>query len=132
MRPPHPHRPHGEEGRMAVITLGGRRTRARKGKLERREARAGLLFVLPWLLSLLIFTAYPVLASLYFSFTDYSIVQTPKWIGLDNYTTMFTNDPNFWPSVANSAYYALISVPLGLALSLGLALLLNMRARGIG
>lgn len=114
---------------MAAITMGSRN---RRGNLERKEARAGLFFVLPWLCSLFVFTAYPVLASFYFSLTDYNIIQAPKWIGLSNFQTMFTADPNFWTGVANSAYYAFVSVPLGLILSLSLALLLNMPARGIG
>ncbi|MCS6849198.1 MAG: sugar ABC transporter permease [Anaerolineae bacterium] len=101
-------------------------------KLRRHEAIAGFAFVLPWVISLLVFTAYPVLASFYYSFTQYSIVQAPKWIGLDNYVTMFTADPAFKVSVYNSAYYAFLSVPLGLLSSLGLALLLNMRVRFIG
>lgn len=100
--------------------------------MRRREAIAGYLFVLPWLFSLVIFTAYPVLAAFYLSFTEYSIVQAPRWIGWQNYQTMFTTDTSFWKSVANSSYYALASVPLGLILSLALALLLNLRAKGIG
>jgi hypothetical protein len=104
---------------------------ARLTPMRRREARAGLLFVLPWVISLLVFTAYPVLASVILSFTDYNIVQTPHWVGLQNYQTMFTGDPSFWPAVRNSIYYALISVPLGLVVSLALALVLNMRATGI-
>lgn len=100
--------------------------------MQRREARAGVAFVIPWLLSLLVFTAYPVLASGILSFTDYSVVQTPSWIGLQNYRTMFTADPSFWPSVWNSLYYSFISVPLALVVSLALALVLNMRATGIG
>jgi multiple sugar transport system permease protein len=106
--------------------------RQRMGRLERREAIAGVLFVAPWLLSLLIFTAYPVIAAFLLSFTDYNIVEPPKWIGLENYHKMFTADTAFWTTVRNSGYYALISVPLGLASSLILALILNMRARGIG
>jgi multiple sugar transport system permease protein len=100
--------------------------------MRRREARAGLLFVLPWLLGLLIFTAYPVLATLFFSFTDYSVVQAPKLVGLDNYQTMLFSDPSVWKAVNNSLFYALLSVPLGLVLSLALAVLLNTRATGIG
>jgi multiple sugar transport system permease protein len=100
--------------------------------MRRREARAGLLFVLPWLLGLLIFTAYPVLATAYFSFTDYSITQAPNWVGLDNYRTMLFSDPSIWKAVDNSLYYALLSVPLGLVLSLALAVLLNTRSFGIG
>ena len=59
-----------------------RAQQAHRGGTRRREARAGLLFVLPWLLSLLLFTAYPVLTTLYLSLTDYNIVQPPRWIGL--------------------------------------------------
>jgi multiple sugar transport system permease protein len=100
--------------------------------MRRREARAGLLFVLPWLLGLLIFTAYPVLASIYFSFTDYSVTQAANWVGLDNYREMLFNDPSIWQAVRNSLYYALLSVPMGLVLSLALAVLLNTRSVGIG
>jgi len=104
----------------------------RKGPLQRREAHAGFLFVLPWVLSLLLFTTYPVLASFCLSFTDYNIVQPPRWIGLENYRTMLTTDPSFWKGVQNSGYFALVSVPLGLVSSLLLAVILNMQARGIG
>jgi multiple sugar transport system permease protein len=100
--------------------------------MRRREARAGLLFVLPWVLGLLAFKTYPVLATFYLSFTDYNIIQPPHWIGLQNYVTIFTADTDFWNAVGNSAYYALISVPLGLVVSLLLALVLNMNARGVG
>jgi multiple sugar transport system permease protein len=100
--------------------------------MRRREARAGLIFVLPWLLSLFVFTLYPVVSTVYLSFTDYNVIQPPRWVGLDNYRTMFTADPAFWTAVKNSLYYALLSVPLGLLLSLLLALVLNMRTRGIG
>lgn len=118
---------------MALLSakrLGVRRTSS--SPTRRREALAGYLFVLPWVVSLLVFTTYPVLAAFYLSFTQYTIVQPPKWTGLENYRTMFTADPAFWISVKNSAYYAGFSVPLRLVLALGLALLLNMRARGIG
>ncbi len=113
-----------------MTTLAGQRRGM--SVLQRREAWAGFLFVLPWILSLLVFTAYPILASFYLSFTDYTILEAPRWIGLTNYETMTSTDPSFWLSVYNSAYYALISVPVGLAASLGLALILNMRATGIG
>ena len=103
-----------------------------RGGIQRREARAGLLFVLPWLLSLLILTAYPVLATFYLSFTDYNVVQPPTWVGLHNYRTMLTADPTFWTSIRNTAFYGLLAIPLGLVGSLGLALLLNLSVRGLG
>ncbi|HEY8456762.1 MAG TPA: sugar ABC transporter permease [Actinopolymorphaceae bacterium] len=113
------------------------RSRSRAGRwtrspLRRREAWAGLAFTLPWIVSLLAFTAYPVGASFFYSFTEYSIVQPPEWVGLENYRTMLTADPSFWIAVRNSAYFALISVPAGLLASLVLALILNMSAKGIG
>lgn len=104
----------------------------RMSKIRQREARAGFLFVLPWLLSLLVFTVYPVFATTYLSFTNYSIVESPDWVGLANYREMFSADPSFWPAVSNSAFYALLSVPLGLVVSLGVAVVLNLRATGIG
>jgi len=100
--------------------------------LRKQETRAGLLFILPWIIALLVFTTYPVLATLYLSFTEYNIIQPPSWIGLDNYQSMFSDDPAFWKAVRNSAVYALVSVPLKLVIAFGLASLLNMAVRGIG
>ncbi len=99
---------------------------------RRREALAGVMFVSPWIFSLLVFTAYPVLATFYLSLTNYDVISSPQWVGFQNYQNMFTADPDFWRSVGNTAYYTLVSVPLGLIVALGLALVLNMRAKGIG
>jgi multiple sugar transport system permease protein len=101
-------------------------------RMRRSEAIAGLLFVSPWVVSLLVFTAYPVLASLYYSFTQYAITQSPKWIGLDNYTRMFTADAALNVAVYNTLYYTLLSVPIGLIASLLIALVLNLNVKGIG
>jgi multiple sugar transport system permease protein len=100
--------------------------------LRRQEALTGLLFSLPWIISLLALTIYPILDTLYLSFTDYSVLEAPKWIGLENYEQIIASDKSVKPAVYNSLYYAMLSVPVSLALSLGLALLLNMRATGIG
>lgn len=113
---------------MAVFSSRSRQ----KSPRRRREALIGTLFVSPWIFSLLVFTAYPVLATFYLSLTNYNVLEAPRWIGLQNYQTMLTSDPDFWKSLGNTAYYTLISVPLGLILALVLALILNMRARGIG
>ncbi|HYI23966.1 MAG TPA: hypothetical protein VD767_01020, partial [Thermomicrobiales bacterium] len=98
--------------------------RQKMGPLARHEARVGLIFCLPWILGLVIFLAYPVIYSFYLSFTEYSIIQPPRWIGLENYRTMFTVDPFFWTSVRNSAWFALVSVPLRLVIAFVLALML--------
>jgi len=100
--------------------------------LRRQEALTGFLFTLPWIISLLALTIYPILDTVYLSFTQYSVLEAPKWIGLANYSELFFKDSAIGPAVYNSFYYAFLSVPIGLILSLGLALLLNMRAAGIG
>jgi len=110
-------------------------TKMKRRRISKRELRKnlmGYLFVLPWIISLLVFTAYPMIASFYFSMTKYTILNPPKWIGLNNFKVMFTKDPLYWKSVYNTAYYAFLSVPLQLILALVLALLLNQKVRAIG
>jgi multiple sugar transport system permease protein len=84
----------------------------------------------PAILGLLIFVLGPIIASLWLSFTDYNIITDPEWVGLANYTQMF-QERLFWQALRVSAIYSVVSVPLGLALSLGLAVLLNHAMRGI-
>jgi multiple sugar transport system permease protein len=81
---------------------------------------------------LLVFTAYPMIASFFFSMTRYNVLTPPQWVGLQNFSTMFSNDPLYWTSVSNTAYYVFFSVPLGLMVGLILALLLNQKVKGIG
>ncbi|MEZ4662483.1 MAG: sugar ABC transporter permease, partial [Caldilineaceae bacterium] len=101
-------------------------------KLQRREALLGYLFIVPWLLGFLFFVLGPFVASLYLSFTTYSVLQSGKWIGLDNYTRAFSGDDRlFWQSLGNTAYYVLGSVPLRIVLGFVLALLLNAKVRGL-
>ncbi len=118
-------------GASAAVRPGERRS-SWSTPLQRRQAIAGLVFILPWILSLLAFTTYPVLATLYLSFTHYTVINPPEWIGLQNYQTMFQQDPVFWLAVKNSAIYSLVSVPLKLVLAFFLALMLNQSVRGIG
>lgn len=80
---------------------------------------------------MLIFTLYPVVASFYYSFTEYNVVNAPRWIGLANYRELLTADPLFLTAVKNTLYYAVFEVPLSLIISLAVALLLNLNLRGI-
>jgi multiple sugar transport system permease protein len=98
----------------------------------KREAATGYALILPWLLGFVIWTAYPILASLYYSFTDYNIFQPPVWAGLSNYTRWLTDAPSFWPSLRLTILYGLISLPIGLSVSLGVAMLLARKVRGVG
>src|SRR5215207_3110642 len=120
--------------RIVMSTLASSARQGRRSLLSRqlrRDLRA-YLFLSPWLIGLLAFTAYPTLASFYFSLTKYNILSPPRWVGTDNFVKLFTKDPLFWTTVWNTSYYTLLSVPLGLAVALGLALLLNQRRGGIG
>lgn len=96
---------------------------------ERRNFLTGLGFTSLWIVGLSIFTLYPVLASLYYSFCDYTILKSAVWCGLENYQELF-HDDLFWKSLGNTLYYAVLSVPLGTVVSLSLALLLNFDVRG--
>ncbi|MFN8494641.1 MAG: sugar ABC transporter permease [Caldilineaceae bacterium] len=96
-----------------------------------REALEAYLLILPTVIGLLVFTAGPILASLYFSFTNWNLLSTPKWRGLDNYVELFTKDPLFWITLKNTAYYVLGTVPTGAVLALLLAIALNQKIRGL-
>lgn len=95
-----------------------------------RQNVLGYLWISPWIVGFLVFIFGPMIASIGFSFTNYRIINDTRWIGLQNYTYAFVEDDLFWPSLAITFYYMLVSVPLGLLGSLLLALLLNQRLRG--
>lgn len=95
---------------------------------ERIHLRNGLLFAAPWLVGLVGFLLYPVLASLFASFCDYSTLQPPIWIGAENYADL-AGDAVFYRALGNSFYYAAFALPLGIVMSFALALLLNTGLR---
>jgi len=105
-------------------TAGAPASPRRNRRSGRGEARAGFLFALPWMLGLAIFTFIPLILTFYIAQTKFQIVGPPKWIGLQNYEAMWT-DGAVWTSARNTITFAVISVPIKLALALGLALLLH-------
>ena len=90
----------------------------------------GLLFCLPWFIGFGVFMLFPMLAALYYSLSDYSVLLPPVFIGLENYREL-ASDTLFWKSLSNTLYYAIGAVTLSLMTSLTLALLLNSRVRGM-
>jgi len=104
--------------------------KAKVSAMRRREALYGFLFLTPWILGFLFFVGGPMVASLFLSLTDYDIVTPSKFVGLQNYTTAFTKDKLFWPSMGRTFYYAVVMVPLSLVGSLLAAVMLNQRALG--
>ena len=99
--------------------------------IESKRAKYGYIFALPWIIGLLIFYAYPLVSSVYYSFTKYNVVSPAHWVGLDNYVQLF-GDQTFWTGIRNTIFYALISVPLSVILGIFLAILLNTSIRGQG
>ncbi len=97
---------------------------------RRREALAGYGFMAPVIIGMLIWTAVPMVISLYYSFTRYNLPKKPKFIGADNYTTLF-QDSTFYNSLKVTAIFAAVSVPLGLIVGLLIAVLLNQRIPGM-
>ncbi|MGW3117631.1 carbohydrate ABC transporter permease [Streptomyces sp. NPDC001107] len=103
------------------------------GRRPKRERDgAAWVFLSPWVLGASVLTLLPMAVSLYLSFTDYDLFNPPRWVGLRNYTQMFTEDPRYWRSVVTTLTYVVIAVPLQLALALVVALALKTMRRGKG
>jgi multiple sugar transport system permease protein len=96
-------------------------------RLRRQEALEGYLYLLPWLVGLVVFVGGPILASAYLSLTKFNAMQPPKFIGLQNYVYAFTRDSLFLPSIVRTFYFAALSIPVAMVLSLLVAILLNQK-----
>lgn len=117
---------------MSSLTLGLERARRmRLSAKQLRRLRLGLLFISPWIVGFLVFQLYPIVYSLYLSFTQYTGFGTPTWIGLANYIRLFTEDPLFWQSLYNTFYYTLIAVPVGIAVALVMAMAMNQQVKEV-
>jgi multiple sugar transport system permease protein len=102
----------------------------KKGKVERKEQRDAYLFLSPWLIGLVAFWLIPIIASLVLSLSEWDIITSARWRGLDNYREML-DDRVFWVSIRVTLKYMLLSVPLYLVCGLLLSLLLNLKIRGM-
>lgn len=96
----------------------------------RSQWKGGWLCALPWIIGFIVFTGGPILFSIIISFCHYDILNPARFTGWNNYTWAFTKDALFWKSMWNTVYM-IIGIPLGMALSLGIALLLNLKVRGV-
>jgi multiple sugar transport system permease protein len=117
---------------MEITTETEIKLSRKRKKVKDYNNRAGYLFISPWLFGFFIFTIFPMIASLYFSFTKYDMITSPKFIGLKNYIDIFTKDPKFIQALKVTFIYALTSVPLRLAFALIVALLLVQKRALVG
>jgi multiple sugar transport system permease protein len=99
-------------------------------KRERKEALEFYLWISPWLLGFIIWQGWPFLQSLYLAFTDFRLLNAPKFTGLENFRTLL-QDEVFWKSLRVTALYVIGTVPIGSALSLFVAMILAQKLRAI-
>jgi multiple sugar transport system permease protein len=107
------------------------RRRARSVAAWRRRLTL-LAFLSPWLVGFSVFFAYPLIWSGYLSLTDYDLLSSPRWVGLDNYRFLLGDDPQIWPAVSNTLWFIAVSVPFTVAFAFGIAMLLTRARRGVG
>lgn len=106
-----------------------KKTRRKMSRMERQNLITGLLFISPWIIGFVIFNLYPMIASLYYSFTNFQGLVSSQHVWYGNYAAMFQDD-RFWKSVVNTFYMVLIAVPLNLLFSFLCAVLLNLKVKG--
>ncbi|SEF14594.1 multiple sugar transport system permease protein [Jiangella alba] len=111
--------------------LGDDRAARARRISRRRETRAALLFISPWIVGFLIFTLWPIIYSGYLSLTDYDVINSPNFVGLENYEELF-RDPKIRTALWNTFIFTVIQVPLYCVVSLALALLLDKAGRASG
>lgn len=109
---------------MAAVSDAQSPTTYRRRRISDQTV-AGWLSISPWIIGFLIFTATPFLASLYFSFTKYDVLNSPEWVGLENYERLLTKDRLFPLALRNTFVYAAMYVPLHIATALAVAMLLE-------
>lgn len=96
----------------------------------RRDSRVGILFALPWIIGFFLFLAYPLVMSLYYSFTNFTVLRSPRWLGFENYRELLSDDV-FALSLKNTLLYTIAAVPLTTVFAITLALLLNAKVNGM-
>ena len=107
------------------------RRRAKRRAAWRRRGTV-LLFMSPWLLGFTIFFGYPLVMSVYLSFTHYDLLNPPRWVGLANYRYLLGTDAQVWPAVKNTLWLCAVMVPLQVVFAFGVAVMLTRAKRGVG
>lgn len=118
-------------GGAAVAPPAGAPAPRNRGRARRRNLMSALLFLSPWLIGFLVFTAWPMIYSAFLSLTDYDVINDPQFVGIENYVAMASDD-KLLLALGNTVFFALLQVPLYVIVSLALALLLDRAGRASG
>ncbi len=118
--------PKAETRKIGVVS----RLVGAKSEFQTKRAILGYVYALPWILGLLIFWGGPIVASFYFGFTEYAVIGSPHFIGLNNYVKAFSGDELFWSSLGRTFTFAFLYIPFAVGGALGLAILLNQNLKG--
>ncbi|GAB1481628.1 hypothetical protein MASR2M78_04430 [Treponema sp.] len=97
---------------------------------KRTGLRDGILFSTPWLIGFILFIVYPIIQSIYYSFTDFNLFQVPRFVGVQNYSSLFS-DELFYQSLYNTLYMTFIGSPIYISIGLLLAVLLNNKIKAL-
>ncbi|MBX7258188.1 MAG: extracellular solute-binding protein [Candidatus Hydrogenedentes bacterium] len=116
-------------GTVSWLAWSTRNYRARSS-MQKHDNRMGIVFIGPWALGFIVFTAGPMIFSLAMSFCSYDVIHPARFVGLDNYSFLLANDPLFWKSLWNTVFMV-VALPLGMSVSLILAMLLNTKVKGM-
>jgi multiple sugar transport system permease protein len=113
----------GRLARFVVKLFGG-------SKRKQENTSVGFMFAAPWIVGFLIFVVAPMVASFYWSFTNYKIPNAPSWVGFANYAKLILQDKEFRGSLLNTLFLTMIGLPLQIGVALFLVVLLNQKSRG--
>ncbi|MBN1352604.1 extracellular solute-binding protein [candidate division KSB1 bacterium] len=113
-----------------VLFLAWRIKKLSLSRMQMKDLGAGIVCISPWIIGFLVFMLGPIVFSIVMSFTKYNGLSDAQWIGMKNYADLLLKDPIFWKSFANTAFM-FIGIPINMAIGLGIAMLLNMKVRGV-
>jgi len=114
----------------AAAATSGRRAARQRAAWRRRLTV--LAFLSPWIVGFSIFFGYPLVMSVYLSFTSYDLLSPPRWVGLDNYRYLLSEDVDIWPAVRNTLWIIAIGVPLQVLFAFGIAVMVTRARAGVG
>lgn len=101
-------------------------------KRKNKETMMGIIFALPWFIGFFGFTIFPLMTSLYYSFTDYNRVDAPNWVGFTNYAYLFTQDTFIWKTLGNTLFQVVFGTLFSIIMGIFMAVILNKPIKGLG